>query len=88
MVNKKALKKVSKIISYILGGVLILAVLFLIFINLPVGKRYVKNKIQSYLQHKLKTKVVIGSVDYSLPTWIDINGIYIEDQNKDTTPSI
>ena len=84
MTYKKALKKVWKTFLYLLLGVSVLLCLFLIFINLPVGKRVVRNQIQSYLQQKLKTKVVIGSVDYSLPTWIDINGIYVEDQNKDT----
>ena len=69
---------------YIIGSVLILLCFVLIFINLPVGKRMVKNKVQSYLQDKLKTKVSIGSIDYSLPKDININNIYIEDQKKDT----
>jgi hypothetical protein len=64
--------------------VFVLLCLFLIFINLPAGKRLVKNKTQSYLQEKLKTKVIIGSINYSLPRWIEINNVYIEDQKKDT----
>jgi hypothetical protein len=55
-----------------------------LFINLPIGKQFVKNKVQTYLENKLKTKVTIGSIDYSLPKWIEINNIYIEDQKKDT----
>lgn len=51
---------------------------------MPVGKRVLKNKVQSYLQDKLKTKVSIGSINYSLPNSIEINNIYVEDQNKDT----
>ncbi len=67
-----------------LGSVLILVCLFFLFINLPAGKRIVKNQLQSYLQNKLKTKVIIGSIDYSLPQWVEINNVYIEDQKKDT----
>ncbi len=81
---KKGIKKSGKILLYILGSVLILLCLFFLFINLPAGKRLVKNKLQSYLQDKLKTKVIIGSIDYSLPKWIEINNVYIEDQQKDT----
>ncbi|MEO6252274.1 MAG: translocation/assembly module TamB domain-containing protein [Ferruginibacter sp.] len=84
MSYKRIIKKTGKIIVYTLGSVLILLCLFFIFINLPVGRRVVKNKVQSYLQDKLKTKVVIGSVDYSIPKWIIINNVYVEDQKHDT----
>ncbi|MBK7557442.1 MAG: hypothetical protein IPI54_03660 [Chitinophagaceae bacterium] len=43
-----------------------------------------KNKVQTYLQDKLKTKVIIGSINYSLPKWIVIHDVFIEDQKKDT----
>ena len=69
---------------YILVCVIVLLCLFFIFINMPAGKRQVNNKVQSYLQGKLKTKVLIGSINYSLPNSIEINNIYVEDQKKDT----
>lgn len=84
MSYKKVIKKTGKLLLYILGSVFILLCLFLLFINLPVGKRLVKNKVQSYLQDKFKTKVSIGTVDYSLPKSIEISNVYIEDQKKDT----
>ena len=84
MSYKRVLKKAGKIVLYILGSALLLVCLLLLFINMPVGRKMVKNKVQSYLQAKLKTKITIGSIDYSLPKWIEINGIYLEDQQKDT----
>lgn len=84
MPYKRKIKKTGKILLYILVCVVILLCLFFVFINLPVGRRVVKNQVQSYLQNKLKTKVVIGSIDYSLPKWIEINNVYVEDQNHDT----
>ena len=84
MPYKKAIKKTGKILLYTIGVLLILVCLVFLFINLPVGKRAVKNRVQSYLTDKLKTKVVIGAVDYRLPEWIEIKNVYIEDQKKDT----
>jgi len=84
MTYKRIIKKTAKILAYILGSLVVLVCLLLIFINLPVGKRVVRNEVQSYLQGKLKTKVSIGSIDYSLPKWLELNNIYIEDQKKDT----
>jgi len=80
----KILKKTGRIFLYIFLGILALVLLLFIFINLPVGKRVVKNQVTSYLQKKLKTKVEIGAVDYSLPKWLKIENVYIEDQQKDT----
>ncbi len=82
--NKKILRKVGKGFLYLLLGIICLLVLALIFINLPVGKRVIKNQVVSYLENKLNTKVSIAKVDYSLPTWVELKGIYLEDQNKDT----
>ncbi len=63
---------------------LVLVCLLYIYISTPAGKRMIKNKAQSYLQNKLKTKVVIGSLTYSLPSSIEIKNIYLEDEKKDT----
>lgn len=81
---KRGIKKTAKVLAYIVGSLLTFLCLLLIFINLPVGKRVVKNQIQTYLLEKLETKVSIGSIDYRLPRWLELNNIYIEDQKKDT----
>ena len=44
----------------------------------------VRHRAENYLRDKLKTKVEIGSVDYSLPNWLELKNVYFEDQNKDT----
>ncbi len=84
MSTGKALKKIGKGFLYFLLIVLVLVCAFIFFINIPYGKRVVKNRVQSYLSAKLKTKVEIGAVDYSLPKWIEIRNVYIEDQYRDT----
>jgi autotransporter translocation and assembly factor TamB len=82
--KKTVLKKIGRIALYILLGIFTLVLLLLIFINLPIGKKIVRNQIESYLQNKLHTKVSIGAVDYSLPEWLEIKNVYIEDQKKDS----
>ncbi len=84
MTLKKILKKSAVIFLYILGFVLILIIGLFIFINTNSGKKFIKNKVQNYLAGKLKTKIEIGSIDYSLPKWIELKGIYLEDKKKDT----
>ncbi len=67
-----------------MGVLLIIIIAAFVFINTSTGKSFIRNKVQSYLQEKLKTKVTISSIDFSIPKWIELNGIYLEDQNKDT----
>ena len=84
MTLKRILKKTAKVIVYIIGFLLVIIIVVIIFINTHSGKIFIKNKAQSYLQQKLKTKVVIASIDFSLPKWIELNGIYLEDKKRDT----
>ncbi|MBC7536430.1 MAG: translocation/assembly module TamB domain-containing protein [Ferruginibacter sp.] len=82
--GRKILKKAGRIFLWLFVLILSLVVVFLVFINLPVGKRMVRDQVQNYLHKKLKTNVRIGFVDYSLPEWLEIKNIYLEDQHRDT----
>jgi len=84
MTAKEILKKTGKIIAYTLGAVLLILLAAVIFLNTNYAKQLIRNKLQSYLQNKIKTKVEIGSIDYHFPQSAAINDIYIEDQQKDT----
>jgi autotransporter translocation and assembly factor TamB len=82
--NKNFLRKTGKIFLWVLTVVLSLVLLLSIFINLPAGKRIVRNQITKYLNNKLKTRIEIGSIDYSLPKWVELKNVYVEDQKKYT----
>jgi translocation-and-assembly-module (TAM) inner membrane subunit TamB-like protein len=84
MTAKNILKKTGKIVAYILGFVLLILIAVIIFLNTNYAKQLIRNKLQSYLQNKIKTKVEIGSIDYHFPQSVAINDLYIEDQQKDT----
>ena len=47
-------------------------------------KSVVRKKLQSFLEEKWKTEVVIRNVDYRLPDWIALEGVIILDAKKDT----
>ena len=81
---KNILVKTTKVILWIFVSVSILVLVFFGFINTNAGKRTVRNQVEKYLENKLKTNIQIGSVDYSLPKWLKIKNVYIEDQKKDT----
>lgn len=82
--KQKIFKTIKRVMIYLVLGIISLILLLFLFINLPIGKRFVKNKVENYLEDKLKTKIEIGSIDYSLPKWLKIENVYIEDQQKDT----
>ncbi|MES2431866.1 MAG: translocation/assembly module TamB domain-containing protein [Bacteroidota bacterium] len=84
MTGKRLIRKVVKITALVIGCVIALVLVLFIFINTNYGKTVVKNRVVSYMQNKFKTKVVIGSIDYSVPKWLKLKGVYIEDRRKDT----
>ncbi|MDO9374316.1 MAG: translocation/assembly module TamB domain-containing protein [Ferruginibacter sp.] len=84
MTSSKFLKKAGKIVLYISLIVLVLLVGSIIFIQTSSGKKFVRNRVQSFLQKKLNTTVAIGSVDYSFPKWLELQKVYVEDRQKDT----
>ncbi len=84
MTPKTILKKTAKVLLYILCFVLFIFAAVAVLLNTNYGKKIVRNKVQTYLQEKIKTKFIIGSIDYSFPKSVEIGNIYIEDLQNDT----
>jgi hypothetical protein len=53
-------------------------------VQVPAVQNYGKQKMVDYLQNKLHTKVQIAKLSISFPKKIVLNGVYFEDQRKDT----
>ena len=77
-------KKTLKVIAWIAGSIIFLLLLVIIAIQIPAIQNFAKNKAVSYLEGKIKTKVVINKLSIAFPKRIVLSGIYLEDQNKDT----
>ena len=76
--------KIANVLSYILVSLIFLIILVFLFLQTPPGQNFIRGKVQSYLENKLKTKVVIGKMDISFPSSLTLKNVYIEDQTKDT----
>ena len=73
-----------KTLLFIVLGILVIFLGVYVYINTDSGKRFLTNKVQTFLAEKLKTKFTLGSVNYRLPNYFELNNIYLEDQNKDS----
>ena len=81
---KKYFRKAGKIILWIVGIFLGLFLLIVIALQIPPVQQFVKNKAVTYLEGKIKTKVAIDRIEIGLPKKIILEGVYFEDQKKDT----
>lgn len=80
----RIIKKAAKILLILLGTVLLLVAGVYIYLNTKSGKNLLRKKAETFLNKKLKTKLSIGSIEFSLPNYFEINKVYLEDRNKDT----
>jgi len=78
------MRKVLKIIGYILGSVFALLLIVVIALNTPWGKTFVKNKVVAFLRNKLKTEVYVGELGYGLPKMVVLKDVLFKDRAKDT----
>ncbi|MCF6132292.1 translocation/assembly module TamB domain-containing protein [Flavobacterium wongokense] len=62
-------------------GLVLLAVIAL---QIPAVQNYAKGKAVAYLEDKLKTKVVVNKLQIAFPKDVTLQGVYFEDQKKDT----
>lgn len=82
--SKTFIKKTGKVVAWILAGILILVVSIVILIQFPAVQNFGKKKIVAYLENKLHTQVQIKRLSISFPKQIVLEGVYFEDQRKDT----
>jgi hypothetical protein len=61
-----------------------LFLLLIIALQIPAIQNYAKDKTVAYLQDKIKTKVTINKVKIGFPKDVILEGVYFEDQKKDT----
>lgn len=58
--------------------------LLIIVLQFPSVQNYTKEKVVTYLEGKIQTKVAINKLKISFPEKIILEGIYFQDQKKDT----
>ncbi|WP_026706515.1 translocation/assembly module TamB domain-containing protein [Flavobacterium soli] len=81
---KKYVRKGLRILGWTIGIIIILLLILLIAIQIPAVQNLIKDEAVSYLEGKIKTKVVVDNLEISFPKKVLLEGVYLEDQNKDT----
>lgn len=81
---KKIVRKSLKVFLWIIGSILGLFLLLAISLQIPAVQNFAKNKAVSYLEGKIHTKVSIDRIEIGLPKKVILEGVYFEDQQKDT----
>ena len=67
---------------------LFLILLIYILIQVPGVQNFARGKVVSYLENKIHTKVQIRRLSLDFPKKLVLEGVYLEDQQKDTLFSV
>lgn len=79
-----ALKRLFKILRNIFLTLIALIILVLVLINMSSVQTYLAQRATKVLSEKLKTNVWVSNVRINLLNNVLLEGLYIEDQHKDT----
>ncbi|MCO4294660.1 translocation/assembly module TamB domain-containing protein [Solitalea sp. MAHUQ-68] len=69
---------------WIFSVVAFLLLLVSLVLYVPPVQNFVKDKLVSYLKKKTQTEIQLASIHLKFPKAIELQGLYIEDQQKDT----
>ena len=78
------MKKILKVTGCLLLSILVLLLLIILSLQTRWAKNLIRDKVQTYIQHKTNTTFEIGQIDFSFPNWIEIDGLFMLDRANDT----
>lgn len=78
------MKKIGKVILFTLLGLLLFLSAGVVWLQTPSGQDWLTSRVVKYLRQTLQTRVEITQIRFEIPDWIELNGVYIEDQKQDT----
>jgi translocation and assembly module TamB len=76
--------KISRVIGWTVFSIVVLLIIVILLIRIPSIQNRIAQKAIAYLQDKIKTRVELKSITINFPKTIVIEGLYLEDQQKDT----
>ncbi len=71
-------------LGWIVASLLFLVLLIYILIQVPGVQNFARKKVVSFLENKIHTKVQIARLSLDFPKKLVLEGVYFEDQKKDT----
>ena len=78
------MKKVLKVTGYFLLSIIVVLLIIVLSLQTRWAKNLIRDKVQTYVQHKTNTTFEIGQIDFSFPKWIEIDGLFMLDRANDT----
>ncbi|MDO9186468.1 MAG: translocation/assembly module TamB domain-containing protein [Bacteroidia bacterium] len=78
------LKKIFKLILWVVISVVLLFILVAVLIQIPAIQTKIVNAATSFISDKTHTRVELKKINISFPKSVVIEGLYLEDIKKDT----
>ena len=78
------MRKFGKVILLSLLGLLLVLGVAVVWLQTAAGQDWLTRRIVAYLRQKLNTRVEVAQVRFKLPDWVELQGVYFEDQQRDT----
>jgi translocation and assembly module TamB len=78
------MRKGIKWTGIILSGIVLLVIIFLLLLQTAWMKDLIRGKLEAYLRSKANTELHISAINYRLPKWVELDGVFLRDKNGDT----
>jgi len=78
------MKTFLKITSITLFSILLLFLGVFLYLQTSGGRRFLTNRVVSYLKTKIDQPFTIKKINYKIPDWIELEGVYFSDRQGDT----
>ena len=78
------MKKALKGIGYFFLGIIVLLLILVLSLQTKWAKKVIKEQVETYIRDKTNTQFEIGSIDFSFPKWVEVNGLFMLDRANDT----
>ena len=78
------MKNFLKITGIILLSILLLFLGVFFYLQTSGGQRFLTNRVVAYLKTKIDKPFTIKKINYKIPDWIELEGVYFSDNKGDT----
>lgn len=79
-----ALRRIGRVFIKILIGILAFFIVIILLVQAPPVQNFARKKIVAFLEKKLQTRVAIDRIHIGIPNKVLLEGVYLEDRQKDT----
>ena len=78
------MKRFFQITGFVFLALLLLLLSAFFYFQTPAGQAFLTKKVVSYLKQKVDKPFKISKINYQIPDWIALEGVYFSDNRGDT----